>query len=349
MIREELKKRLHAIKEDKPWITTPGEVIKMAGWNRRSWRLSEEVELLLNQYRLTSSPSFTNAYVHSRITIAKKPAPNTPLQEEKKEEQPHPAALFRCENCDPIPRLSRLRSANLRHPEDRNKISLVSINREAPIEEAITLMIKYNFSQLPIMNNSRRVEGLVSWRSIGKAKCLGKKITRVYDCKERVDVFSIYTPLLEVVEQVQKNEVVLVKDTDDVICGIITATDITEQFLAQAEPFFLIQQIEKLIRIILNRSGITLEEMCSLLDPAKLDKKIRNVSDFTFGQYLLILENEALFSRLNLAASRLKLLEYLKQIHEVRNEVMHFAIDEIPVEDLKHLRETLHLLIELIR
>ncbi|MCD7971991.1 MAG: CBS domain-containing protein [Candidatus Azobacteroides sp.] len=345
---ERLRNKLKTVTVSAPWNTTPKEIVHLAGWSRRSWHLIEDIEFLLAEYDLVSYPAFSNTYSNGQIVISKK----TEEAENIKVNDTHPLVCHINErgisSCDPIPRLSRLRSANLRSMEDRNHTALVSINREATIEEAITLMIKFNYSQLPIMNGNRKVEGLVSWKSIGKAKCLGKNLMRVYDCREEVEIVSINTPLLEVVEKVLKKEVILVRDTDEVICGIITATDITEQFLTQAEPFFLIEQIEKLLRIILMRSSVSIEEMKSLLDPEKLDKEIRGVSDFTFGQYLLILENENMFLKMNLTACRIRLLEYLRKINEIRNDVMHFNVDETSEEDVRHLRETLHLLSEIM-
>ncbi len=339
------------IREDSPWVTTPREIIHLASGNKRNTKLTEEIEQLLDEFHLFTHPAFSNTHLANVITVQKRPAETEDIPETI-EELSGPLMCYlglqKGSNCDPIPRLSRLDSANLRHPHERGRTSLISIQRDAPLEEAITLMIKCNYSQLPIMNNPRKVEGMVSWRSIGKAKCLGKKLDRVYDCREEVEVVSIHTPLLEVVERVLRKEVVLVRDTDDIICGIITNTDITGQFLEQAEPFFLIEQIEKLIRIILSRSDIPIEDMLRLLDPNKLDKKVQHVSDLTFGQYLIVLQNEEIFRRINLPVSRTKLMEYFGRIHEIRNEVMHFAVDETSHEDLKHLRETLNLLQEIM-
>ncbi len=278
IVYERLKKKLTDIGEKTPWITTPGEILRLVGGKKRSVKLTEEVEALLDEFRLFASPAFSNTHSDNQIIIQKRP-PEAEHIPEIAEELSGPLLCYlglrKGSNCDPIPRLSRLGSANLRHPKERDRTALVSIRRDSPLEEAITLMIKYNYSQLPIMNNPRKVEGLVSWKSIGKAKCLGRKLNRVYDCREEVEVLSIHTPLLEVVERVLRKEVVLVRDTDDIVCGIITNTDITGQFITQAEPFLLIEQIEKLIRIILTRSDIPIEDMLHLLNPDKLDKKYR--------------------------------------------------------------------------
>ena len=98
-------------------------------------------------------------------------------------------------------------------------------------------MIKYNFSQLPILSGRSDVYGLVSWKSIGKALSLGKTCQTVAECCESVEILKIDEPLLKAVNVILQKEVVLVKDLKNEISGILTATDIGEQFLSLSEPF----------------------------------------------------------------------------------------------------------------
>ena len=76
---------------------------------------------------------------------------------------------------DPVHRISRF------FPEQE----IVSIDRNAPLDKAITLMLMHDFSQLPVMQSERDLQGLISWRSIGTSRLLKSSVSTVADCTER--------------------------------------------------------------------------------------------------------------------------------------------------------------------
>ncbi|MCD8029863.1 MAG: hypothetical protein LUF85_03255 [Bacteroides sp.] len=98
-------------------------------------KLTEEIEALLDEFRLFASPAFSNTHSDSQIIIRKSPAQTVSIPEEA-EELSGPLLCYlglqKGSNCDPIPRLSRLGSANLRHPRERDRTALVSIQRDSP-------------------------------------------------------------------------------------------------------------------------------------------------------------------------------------------------------------------------
>jgi predicted transcriptional regulator len=59
---------------------------------------------------------------------------------------------------DPTQRIGRLESAN-RLP--------MSVKADAPLVEAVTMLLSNDYSQLPVMQNERDVRGIVTWTSIG--------------------------------------------------------------------------------------------------------------------------------------------------------------------------------------
>lgn len=338
----DLEKRLGKITERKPWITTPKEVVNLMGWNKRSWRIVDEVNELLDKTDLVMEPDFENTHCYAPVII-KKVIKKAEEDIEEQEDLP-----VETKHIDPVPRVGRLKSAYLRDPEEKTT-KLLFVNRETPITEVTTIMLQHNFSQLPILsNNGRKVEGLISWKSIGKALSLKRTINRAYDCKEDVEVVKIDTPLLNVVEKIIKDDVVLVRDSEEVICGIITASDITEQFLFQSEPFFLIEQIEKQIRTLLR--SVDIENIKALLDSEKCDKEINDIYDLTFGQYLLAIQNEDFFNKLNIPVDRKSFVNMLESVRTIRNEVMHFNPNGVEdgKEDVILLRNMANFLTELI-
>ena len=72
--------------------------------------------------------------------------------------------------------------------------------------------------------------------------------------------------------------------------GIVTASDLSGQFLQLAEPFLLLGEIENLIRrILLNK--FAKQDFEAVRDPEDGHRQVSTVSDLTFGEYIRLLEN----------------------------------------------------------
>ncbi|MCP1997391.1 HPP family protein [Flavobacterium sp. HSC-61S13] len=313
-------------KSKKPSKLSTRQVINEYGVSRRGWRVINNVNAWLEKHELIMEPSFEAANFYGFVEIS--PIPTLQVNGELKKPK----------YTDAIPRLSIIKSSDLNNSEEKN-VSLISIKKETSLVEAVTLMIKHNFSQLPILTSKNEVYGLVSWKSIGKALSLGKTCKQVKDCFEPVEVLNYDEPLFKAVKIILEKEVVMIKDYKREISGIITATDIGEQFLILSEPFFLIEQIENLIRRILD-DILTFDDINSVLDVNKYDKEIKHLSDLSFGHYVRIIENESLFKKLNINIDRVILQKMLSEVNIIRNEVMHFNPEEMGTADLEKLRET---------
>ena len=109
--------------------------------------------------------------------------------------------------------------------------------------KAVTIMQLNDFSQLPVMTNERSVKGVVSWKSITARTSLGQPSESVRQCMDPEQVIDISTPLLDAVEVIQRHDYVLVKDSTNRITGIVTASDIAQQFSQLSSPFLLIGEI----------------------------------------------------------------------------------------------------------
>ena len=311
-----------------PVQSTPGKLLKKYGVSRRGTHVIRTVNLWLNKYDLMATPAFANAYVYGAIEIS--PIPKLGAKQSGEN-------IYR---DGAIPTLSILRSANLNNIEGEPIVKLISVNRDTTLTEAITLMIKYDFSQLPILSGRSEVEGLISWKSIGRALALGKECNKVRDCKEDVLVFSLDEPLFKIVKTILEKDAVLIRDKNKTICGIVTATDIGEHFISLSEPFLLLEQIENLIRRIL-ADKYTKEDISHLLE---LEKELTDLSELTFGQYIRIIENPTNFQKLKIKIDRGIFIEILKKTCDLRNEVMHFNPDPIEKEEIEHLRQAVSFL-----
>lgn len=313
-------------KEKKPRRLLTRSITEFYGVSRRGFRVVERVNFWLEKYELVMEPDYASAYVYGHVEI--KPKPTITLN----------AELKKPKYTDTIPRLGIIKSSDLNDSENK-ELKLISVRKETTISEVISLMILHNFSQIPILSSRKDVYGMVSWKSIGRALSLGKTCLNVSDCYESVEVVNYDEPLFKAVKIVLAKEVVLVRDIKNEISGIVTATDIDEQFLILSEPFLLIEQIENFIRNIL-KDKLTYDDINKVLDLSKVEKEIKHLSDLTFGHYVRIFENEDLFKKIELRVDRVMLKKMLEEVNKIRNEVMHFSPEEMDENDLANLRRT---------
>lgn len=320
----EVQKNRKAIKTF-PYVAT--EYLKVA---RRGWRVVEAVNKMLDEYEVLCEPEFASAWFYGEIEIKPKPKVSTGKQENDSEE------------TDPTPRLSLLKAANLNKVKEAGEGNgLISVTKNTSLTEAITLLIMNDFSQLPVLAGPRDVEGIISWKSIGRAISLGKTCLIVSDCKDEVDILNYDEPLFNAVSIVLKKDFVLVRQKDKTISGIVTVTDIGEQFIAMAEPFLIIEQIENHIRKLLDQKFSTDELNFSSSEASgEKSKAINSLSDLTFGQYVKILEDPKKFEKLNLKIDRKLIVKQLDEVRKIRNDVMHFDPDGITSQNLELLRQT---------
>lgn len=310
--------------------TSPKKILDQLGVSKRGVKVIEKVRHLAEKYDVVIHPEFATTGAYSKIELSPKPTISANFHSGE------------AEHFDLIPRLNVLKAANLLNLAENNTESgLYTITRDASVKEAISIMMMYDFSQLPVLSGKKDVDGLISWRAIGRALALGKQCEKVSDCMEEVHVLELEAPLFNSVRVILEKEVVLVKKRDKTICGILTATDIGQQFLTLSEPFLILEQIENHIRIVLH-GKLTLEEIQRVIDIEKLDKPFNQISDLSFGQYIKIIENPSLFLKLKLNIDRVILVNKLEQVRMIRNAIMHFNPQRIQAKDLDTLRHTLN-------
>ncbi|MFN8124665.1 MAG: hypothetical protein U0237_19835 [Thermoleophilia bacterium] len=63
--------------------------------------------------------------------------------------------------------------------------------------------------------------------------------------------------LIALIPRIISESFVFVLGADETIAGIVTMADLSEQFATLANPFFLLGEIERRLRLILVRAGFT--------------------------------------------------------------------------------------------
>ena len=216
---------------------------------------------------------------------------------------------------------------------------------------ATALMLLHDYSQLPVMDNDYDVKGIISWQSIGTRLALELECEYVRQCMEptaqipKVEIPK-EAPLFEAISIIAEQGYVLVRDraAKNTISGIVTATDLSNQFALLAEPFLRIGEIEGHLRNLIHRK-FTLKE----LQEAAQGRQIAGSADLTLGDYQQLLGRPEHWERLNLKIDRREFVKHLDRVREIRNSIMHFNPDGLSSEDMQLLRDVARFFDDLVR
>jgi hypothetical protein len=132
---------------------------------------------------------------------------------------------------------------------------------------------------------------------------------------------------------------VLVRASDKTISGIVTASDLSQQFQQITEPFLILAEIEQHIRKLIEKGKFSLDELKAARDPGDEEREVERVSDLTLGEYIRLLENPDRWAKLNVKVDRVMFISELNEVRRIRNDVMHFDPDPLGQEDTSTLRE----------
>jgi predicted transcriptional regulator len=286
------------------------------------WRIND----YLHKEKMIVVPSYQSGWIYDTIELKEKDKVKIKKGDDSTDE------------FDPINRLSIL-EASVKTP--------VSVKRDAKIDEAYLLLWQNDFTQLPIMNDDRTVLGIITWQTIAKGLITEKKSDCVKDfMSDKFTVLEENTPLFDAIKEVIKTGVVFVRDKEKKIKGPVTPSDLNEEFIEQIEPFILLEQIENYIRLLLD-DKIILEDIQKLIT---IDdgRSVNSISDMTFGEYLMILENQEIWQSLSLPFDKTNFIKNLHKIRIIRNGVMHFHPDKISKTELEILRKSSEFLEEFL-
>jgi hypothetical protein len=100
----------------------------------------------------------------------------------------------------------------------------------------------------------------------------------------------------------------------------------------------LLGEIENHIRRILSER-FSKEDFEAVRDPEDAERKVDDVSDLTFGEYIRLLENSDRWQKLSIPIDRMTFVRELDLVRKIRNDIMHFDPDPIPDADMDRLRD----------
>lgn len=315
---------------------TVRQFLEWFGATRRGQWIVSGIRQALDKAGIITRPDFEDAFIDASITFELPTAQQNAEATYKPAENPRPmrvaessAAPYIASPADPTYRISRLAAANA---------TPVSVTPDSTVVAAVTLMMKHDFSQLPVMTSPRTVKGIVSWRSIGSRWVVDRPGVFVRDYMEEPQAVPADRSLFAALPVIVEHGYVLIRDTDSRIVGIVTTSDLSLQFQQLSEPFLLLGEIENHLRSLID-NRLTVAELAAAKDPADVSRTINRAADLTFGEYVRLLQNEDRWSKLGLGIDRGIFTKDLERIRSIRNDVMHFDPDPLAEKDLDALRQ----------
>lgn len=296
-----------------PEVLTIRELLSRFGYSRRGSGVVSAVRNALEHHGLKTTPDFEGAWIDAEVSIElDRGSANGSVADSAIE--------------DPTVRIDALAPAH-REP--------TVVDPDSPLHAATTLMLLNDYSQLPVTKNRRKVQGMISWKSIGSRLSSGVECTLVRHCMNpEVRETRLRSPLLDAVSDIARHGYTLVRDDTDLIVGIVTTSDLSREFLDLASPFLLIGEIEKYLHTLVH-GRFTVEELQAVL-PEGLTAS--GTADLTLGGYCRLLSNDRNWRKLGLEFNRKEFIARLESVRAVRNDIMHFRPDGLDQEDLDPLR-----------
>lgn len=339
-------------------------LLRMFKAERRGLNKVQDIRAALESLGLQTEPDFESEWIDGRIRICLKNGTAESEQDDCVDQQPEDqeppeeeeADISFAENDneasvpivvssagdgivettlseppDPTFRIGSLQAANK---------PVVTVGQDDLLTKAITRMMQFDYSQLPIMHGDREVKGMISWKSIGARYAIGGECEKVRHCREDAQVVNGNGRLFDAIPTIVKHGYVLVRSQHDQrITGIVTASDLSLQFQQLAEPFLLIREIELHIRQLL-QDKITVEDL-ELLTSGEINNSApKSSSELSFGGYVRLLQRPQIWEKLELNIDQASLISQLEQVRAIRNDVMHFDPDPMTADQIEILKNT---------
>ncbi|SFE61260.1 restriction system protein [Actinopolyspora alba] len=327
----ELVEKVDKSDQKEPFLLTVRELLKVWGFARRSSLNVDQIESDLIESGLTTRPPFTEEWIDNEIEIL--PVGQEPGEAENETRDQVPQDVRDASDFPAITwRIGMLEPANK---------GVAAVYPKDSLSMAMTAMIADNYSQVAVIDDKGKLHGAVSWESIGKAK-ISRSATLVEQVMENAREVAHNEDLLSQVDEIYRSGYVFVCDSDKKITGIVTAADLTSQFRNLAQPFLLVEEVERRLRRRVDEvfSSDTLKEFV----PKHLKNKMTSAADMTLGNYerlLAVFEN---WEYLDWPLDHELFMDRLRRVRLIRNDLMHFNPDPLNPEELNHLESIVRML-----
>jgi restriction system protein len=313
------------------------DLIGLWGWHRRTTECIDVVDKELARRGLMVEPHFTAVQLDDLVTISG----------ERGEHEPD-GGVSATTPVDSSPRSAdddagtdlAWRIGSLSRAK-----KVVTVYSQDPVGVAVERMVVGEYSQLPVVDEYKRLKGVVTWESIAHAQfiCRPKLVasamsTNPHSCRETEELFAR-------TDDIQRHGFLVIVDGENVVIGILTAADLSGELRNRVQPFTVLEEIERRLRRAV--SPLSVEDLRAAFPKGdSRAKKVSSPSDLTLGNYSFVLDNEKRWTELDWPYERADMVDRLRKIAEYRNAIAHWDIDAPGQgsDELVHAKQVLRLL-----
>lgn len=164
---------------------------------------------------------------------------------------------------------------------------VMSIAREKTLREAQTLMMLHDYSQLAVSSGLADIRA-VTWESIARAQ-LVRSDAELGDAAVPARAVELHDDLIPLISVIAAENFVFVRGKEKTLGGIVTAADLSREFENLASPFFLLSEIERRLRRVIERR-FALEEIKAMVNATDTKRTVEGAGDLSFGEIVHHLE-----------------------------------------------------------
>ncbi len=317
-------------KGEKVYVTVRA-LLSHFDWERRSSNAIIQVRRALKKLRLSTTPKFYSVNLDSLIQIINR-SEEDENSDESREDVRQPIITFGMlkvvEDHRKLRDMTKSKSGSLGYPK-----WVVSPNDN--IEAAAILLAEENIDFVPVGVDETSVTGVIAWDDIATQDLLKRdrfaiKCGKI--CKDPVfvrEAESVYDKKYEIT----KYGYVLVKDDSGRCFSVVRSGDLAGELLRLTENFLLLQEIENLVRMIIEMTEPNAEEIEASVheDNRGKDKTLEQLS---FAEYKSLILNPGVRARLlknyGIGEQLVRQIanEHIEHTRIIRNKVLHFHPDE---------------------
>ncbi|MBE0681129.1 MAG: CBS domain-containing protein [Anaerolineales bacterium] len=229
-----------------------------------------------------------------------------------------------------------------------NQGSVVLIQKTDTMTKALDLMIEHDFSQLPVVDESGVLLGMVTYESIMRAtRSFNTKVDKLFvrDAIENAPFHYREDDLFDLLDELKVTNAVVIIEPEGFVIGVVTSYDASEFLRNRTEDLMHIEDVEFTIKELIKKTytdtkgemnSDNLQAAITRLYEQRNDqsgsKKPKTFEDLTLGDYVNLLMTKDVwnFSAPILNIQKESLYELLEKIRLTRNGLAHFRAEISP-------------------
>ena len=236
----------------------------------------------------------------------------------------------------------------------QNKGPVLSIKRDTKVRDALSLMVKNDFSQLPIVDENDDLVGIITEQSIISTYFHTTGMVSILDldvghCQTKPNTVDKDVDIFEVFDLLENTYAIIIVGQDKPI-GILTAYDTTHFLRDLSEGLILVEDIEVTLRHFIE----ALYPDDNSLDAALMHafrahrqdttRPAKEYTELSFGDHIQLITTEKNWGKFSKYFEPKEMfLQLMNQVGQIRNQLAHFRgrIEPIQYDALLRARDWL--------